>query len=198
MTKAKRPSTRAQLGQLKAALQDCEGEVLTARREAQSQAHSREESNRELARALGEVTRLAAEVASLQKGLAELAKGPERKKLPKTRSSLTRKFEVPRAGEEPLSVYITAGTYEDGRLGEVFLKCDRQGSLTSGALDAVAMCLSVGLQYGVPLEAYTSKLVGMRFDPAGLLRDDTYKSCASVLDLVARWLRDKFEPKKDE
>lgn len=126
-------------------------------------------------------------------------KPPERLRLPESRSGMTRKFEVIRTDQEPLSVYITIGQYPDGRLGEVFLKCDRQGSLASGALDAVSIILSIALQYGLPLDVFTSKLVGTRFEPAGFTgdKDERYKTCTSILDLVGRWLRDNFEVKKE-
>jgi ribonucleoside-diphosphate reductase alpha chain len=120
---------------------------------------------------------------------------PSRRRLPDERVGVTRKFHIER-GQDPLRLYVTVGEYEDGKIGELFLKADRQGSLASGALDAVAMMISVGLQYGVPLEAFTEKLIGMRFEPAGFTGDEDkrYKNCTSVLDLIGRWLRDRYAP----
>lgn len=121
---------------------------------------------------------------------------PDRERLPETRQAVTRRFRLPWRDEagapSDLKVYASAGLYPDGRIGEVFLRADKTGSLTSGTLDAVAMAVSIGLQYGVPLAAYTSKMVGTRFEPAGLTGDKEYRSCTSVLDLVGRWLSDRF------
>lgn len=150
------------------------------------------DAQRQLTEKEKERVRLQAHVESLQKQLADAAT-PSRRRLPDTRQSTTRKFKVLRDGEEELAIYVTAGVYEDGSPGELFLKCDRQGSLTSGALDAVAMTISLGLQHGVPLKAYVDKLVAMRFDPSGFTGDAKYRSCTSILDLVARWLRDHFK-----
>ena len=120
-----------------------------------------------------------------------------RHRLEDERTGVTRKFHIQR-GEDPFRMYVTVGEYENGQIGEVFLKADRQGSLASGALDAVAMMISVGLQYGVPIEAFTDKLIGMRFEPAGFTgdQDERYKSCLSVLDLVGRWLHDRYAGKE--
>lgn len=134
-----------------------------------------------------EETKLKAEVSEA----IEQAKTrpPERCRLPETRKSITRKFKV---GGEDLKLYINAGLYEDGRLGEIFIKADKSGSLASGALDAVAMCISIALQYGLPLEPFISKLIGTRFEPSGFTGDKDYPTCTSALDVVGRWLHDKF------
>src|ERR1051326_3028745 len=84
---------------------------------------------------------------------------PERKRLPKSRPSKTVSFRV--ADTEG---YMTAGEYPDDGLGEIFLKVSKQGSTLSGIMDAFAISLSLGLQYGVPLEAYVQKFMNMRFE----------------------------------
>lgn len=122
---------------------------------------------------------------------------PARRRMPDERSGVTRKFEV-RGPDGPIKIYVTTGTYEDGSVGEVFLKVDKQGSLASGALDAVATAISVGLQYGVPLEAYTSKLIALRFEPSGFTGDKKFPSCLSILDLVGRYLQERFGKKAEE
>ncbi|MSW25222.1 MAG: vitamin B12-dependent ribonucleotide reductase, partial [Actinobacteria bacterium] len=96
----------------------------------------------------------------------EVLAHPTRKRLPKTRDSRTTSFQV--AGAEG---YLTAGTYEDGELGEVFLKLGKQGSTLAGVMDAFSVAISIALQYGVPLEAFVSKFVNMRFEPAGMTDD---------------------------
>ena len=87
---------------------------------------------------------------------------PVRKRLPKSRPSTTTSFSV--AGAEG---YMTAGRYPENGLGEVFLKLGKQGSTLAGVMDAFSIAVSIGLQYGVPLEAFVSKFVNMRFEPAG-------------------------------
>lgn len=134
----------------------------------------------------------------------------ERERLPDERQSLTRKFKLMRSAktkacpacghrwEEPgteMRIYATTSTYPDGRPGELFLKADKVGTLASGALDAVAIMMSIGLQYHIPLRAFTSKLVGTRFEPSGFTKDKDFPSCTSVLDLIARYL-DKLFPEK--
>jgi ribonucleoside-diphosphate reductase alpha chain len=120
-----------------------------------------------------------------------IARGPTRERLPEERNGVTKVFRI-QDGSKTMKVYITPNTYPNGKIGEVFLKVDKQGHLASGALDAVATCMSVGLQYGIPLESFTSKLRAMRFDPAGFTGDTEFPTCSSVLDLVARFLEARF------
>ena len=89
-----------------------------------------------------------------------------RKRLPKSRPSRTTSFTV--GGAEG---YMTAGSYPDDGLGEVFLKLGKQGSTLAGVMDAFSMAISISLQYGVPLETYVSKFTNMKFEPAGLTDD---------------------------
>src|SRR5262249_44557215 len=91
---------------------------------------------------------------------------PTRKRLPKARASRATAFTV--GGAEG---YMTAGSYDDGRLGEVFLKLGKQGSTLAGVMDAFSIAVSIGLQYGVPLETFVTKFTNLRFDPAGLTDD---------------------------
>lgn len=123
----------------------------------------------------------------------------ERKKMPVERVGKTRRFSVPYKHKDGtvdrMKMYITPNLYEDGALGEVFLKVDKVGSLASGVLDALGICISLGLQYGVPLEAFVSKLKGTRFDPSGFTGDQEFPRCTSVLDLLARYLEARFLPK---
>lgn len=111
----------------------------------------------------------------------------ERRHLPETRQSVTRRLRI---GPEALTAHV--GLYEDGTPGEVFLYYDKPGGLERGFLDAVALCISLGLQHGVPLGSYTQKLRGMRFGDAGFTGDAEFHSCTSMLDLVAQWLSKRF------
>src|SRR5450432_1531148 len=108
---------------------------------------------------------------------------PVRKRLPKRRPSQTVPFAV--AGAEG---YLTAGSYPDDGLGEVFLKLGKQGSTLAGVMDAFSIAISIALQYGVPLEAFVSKFVNMRFDPAGLTDDPDVRMAQSIMDYIFRRL----------
>jgi ribonucleoside-diphosphate reductase alpha chain len=112
-----------------------------------------------------------------------------RKRLPKRRTSKTTSFAV--AGAEG---YMTAGEYEDGTVGEVFIKMSKQGSTLAGVMDAFSISISIGLQYGVPLEAFVSKYINMRFDPAGLTDDADVRMAQSVMDYLFRRLALDYLP----
>ncbi|HWB37714.1 MAG TPA: vitamin B12-dependent ribonucleotide reductase, partial [Rugosimonospora sp.] len=114
---------------------------------------------------------------------------PVRKRLPKKRPSETVSFSV--AGAEG---YLTASSYPDDGLGEVFLKMSKQGSTLAGVMDAFSIAISVGLQYGVPLETYVSKFTNMRFEPAGMTDDPDIRMAASVVDYIFRRLALDFLP----
>ena len=108
---------------------------------------------------------------------------PVRKRLPKRRTSQTTSFAV--GGAEG---YLTAGTYDDGRLGEIFLKFGKQGSTLAGVMDAFSIAVSIGLQYGVPLETFVEKFTNLRFEPAGLTDDPDVRMAQSIMDYVFRRL----------
>ncbi|MGH3280535.1 MAG: vitamin B12-dependent ribonucleotide reductase, partial [Trebonia sp.] len=108
---------------------------------------------------------------------------PIRKRLPKARSATVTRFDV--AGAEG---YMTASTYPDDGVGEVFLKLGKQGSTLAGVMDAFSMAISVGLQYGIPLESYVAKFTNMRFDPAGMTDDPDIRIASSIMDYIFRRL----------
>ncbi|MGH3343229.1 MAG: LAGLIDADG family homing endonuclease [Carbonactinosporaceae bacterium] len=108
---------------------------------------------------------------------------PVRRRLPKSRTGTTTSFSV--GGAEG---YMTANTYPDDGLGEVFLKMSKQGSTLAGLMDAFSVAVSVALQYGVPLETYVSKFVNMRFDPAGMTDDPDVRIAHSIVDYIFRRL----------
>ncbi|MGI9137112.1 MAG: vitamin B12-dependent ribonucleotide reductase [Candidatus Nanopelagicales bacterium] len=114
---------------------------------------------------------------------------PIRRRLPKSRPSRTTSFSV--AGAEG---YMTAGAYEDGALGEVFLKLGKQGSTLAGVMDAFSIAISIALQYGVPLEAFVSKFVNMRFEPAGMTDDADIRISQSIMDYIFRRLALDYLP----
>ena len=108
---------------------------------------------------------------------------PRRKRLPKSRSGRTTSFSV--AGAEG---YMTSGAYDDGRLGEVFLKLGKQGSTLSGVMDAFSIAVSIGLQYGVPLESFVQKFTNLKFEPAGMTDDPDIRIAQSIMDYIFRRL----------
>jgi len=112
-----------------------------------------------------------------------LSEHPVRRRLPKSRPSQTTSFSV--AGAEG---YMTAGSYEDGELGEVFLKLGKQGSTLAGVMDAFSIAISIALQYGVPLDAFVNKFVNMRFEPAGMTDDPDIRIAQSMMDYIFRRL----------
>jgi ribonucleoside-diphosphate reductase alpha chain len=108
---------------------------------------------------------------------------PVRQKLPRTRSSKTFSFRV-----ADCHGYATVGEFEEGRPGEVFLKVAKQGSTLSGIMDAFAIAVSLGLQYGVPLRAFVEKFTNMRFEPAGMTDDPEIRFATSLVDYIFRRL----------
>ncbi|WP_031029480.1 vitamin B12-dependent ribonucleotide reductase [Streptomyces albus] len=114
---------------------------------------------------------------------------PVRRRLPKGRPGITTSFTV--GGAEG---YMTANSYPDDGLGEVFLKMSKQGSTLAGMMDAFSIAVSVGLQYGVPLETYVSKFTNMRFEPAGMTDDTDVRMAQSIVDYIFRRLALDFLP----
>jgi ribonucleoside-diphosphate reductase alpha chain len=117
----------------------------------------------------------------------ELFARQQREKMPIERASVTHKFSV--GGHEG---YITVGMYEDGRPGEIFIKMSKEGSTLSGVMDGLALTVSLGLQYGVPLKVFVDKLVNTRFEPSGITANPSIRFVSSVLDYIARWLGGRF------
>ncbi len=108
---------------------------------------------------------------------------PVRRRLPRQRTAMVTRFSV--AGAEG---YMTASSYPDDGIGEVFLKLGKQGSTLAGVMDAFSMAISVGLQYGIPLESYVAKFTNMRFEPAGITDDSDIRMASSVMDYIFRRL----------
>ena len=117
---------------------------------------------------------------------------PIRKRLPKRRPSQTTSFAV--GGAEG---YMTAGSYPDDGLGEVFLKLGKQGSTLAGVMDAFSIAVSIALQYGVPLETFVQKFTNMRFEPAGLTDDPDVRMAQSIMDYIFRRLALDYLPFDD-
>ncbi|MFD2080001.1 ribonucleoside-diphosphate reductase alpha chain [Actinopolymorpha cephalotaxi] len=114
---------------------------------------------------------------------------PTRRRLPKSRPSRTTSFTV--GGAEG---YMTAGSYPDDGLGEVFLKLGKQGSTLAGVMDAFSIAISIALQYGVPLETFVQKFTNLRFEPAGMTDDPDVRMAQSMMDYIFRRLALDYLP----
>ena len=106
---------------------------------------------------------------------------PERRRLPRSRTSRTFEFRV-----ADCKGFVTVGEYEDGSPGEIFIRVSKQGSTLAGVMDSFAMAVSHGLQYGVPLRAYVDAFTGMRFEPAGMTDDSDIRIATSLIDYLFR------------
>jgi ribonucleoside-diphosphate reductase alpha chain len=107
----------------------------------------------------------------------------KRQKLPRTRTSRTFEFRV-----ADCKGFVTVGEYEDGRPGEIFVRVSKQGSTLAGIMDAFAISVSHGLQYGVPLRSFVEAFTGMRFEPAGMTDDPDIRIANSLMDYLFRRL----------
>jgi ribonucleoside-diphosphate reductase alpha chain len=123
---------------------------------------------------------------AVAKALAEA--GPKRRRMPRERQSITHKFSI--GGHEG---YITAGMYEDGSVGEIFLTdIGKEGSTLRGMMNSYATAISIALQYGVPLETLVQKFCYMRFDPEGITTNPEIPFAKSMPDYIMRWLASRF------
>ena len=114
---------------------------------------------------------------------AQVSSTPSRESLPRIRQSRTFEFKV-----ADCKGFVTVGEYDDGRPGEIFVRVSKQGSTLAGIMDAFAISLSHGLQYGVPLSAFCRAFVGMRFEPAGITNDPDMRIANSLMDYLFRKL----------
>ena len=122
-------------------------------------------------------------VKVVEKVVEKVVYRPKRERLPKSRQGRTTSFSV--SGAEG---YMSSGAYEDGRLGEVFLKLGKQGSTLAGVMDAFSIAVSIGLQYGVPLESFVQKFTNLKFEPAGMTDDPDIRIAQSFMDYIFRRL----------
>jgi Ribonucleotide reductase, alpha subunit len=111
----------------------------------------------------------------------------ERKRLPEDRTEVGRKFRV---GD--YEGYIHVGLYEDGKPGDIFVDIAKDGTTLAGVMRSLMISVSLGLQYGVPLEVYVSKFAHMRFEPSGVTNDTDIRVAKSLVDYIFRWMGKKF------
>ena len=123
------------------------------------------------------------EMGQTEKGL----EWGERRKMPRTRQSVTHKFSI-----NHQEGYVTAGLYPDGSVGEIFINIAKQGSTLNGVFDSWAQAVSIGLQHGVPLATLEEKFCDMRFDPSGITDNDDIRFAKSIPDYIFRWLAMHF------
>ena len=116
-----------------------------------------------------------------------------RRQLPATRVAKTHRFEI--AGH---SGFIIVGLYPDGRPGEMFVRMSKAGSTLRGVMDALATTVSLGLQYGVPLEVLVAKFAYSRFEPFGSTDNEDLPQASSIVDYVFRWLSREFAAAVEE
>ncbi|MCA1692938.1 MAG: hypothetical protein LC733_12345, partial [Actinobacteria bacterium] len=118
-----------------------------------------------------------------------MVREPVREKLPRKRLSKTFSFRV-----ADCHGYVTVGEYDDGRPGEIFLRVAKQGSTLAGIMDAFAISVSHGLQYGVPIKAFVEMYTNMRFEPAGMTDDPEIRFASSLIDYIFRRLGVEYLP----
>jgi ribonucleoside-diphosphate reductase alpha chain len=124
--------------------------------------------------------------AAVEKAVGDV--GPQRHRMPRERQSITHKFSI--GGHEG---YITAGMYEDGSVGEIFITdVGKEGSTLRGMMNSFATAISIALQYGVPLETLVQKFAYMRFEPEGITQNPEIPFAKSMPDYIMRWLASRF------
>ena len=119
--------------------------------------------------------------------LGGVVAAPKRRRLPDDRTEIGRKFKV---GE--YEGYIHVGLFEDGTPGDIFVDIAKEGTTLAGLMNSFMISVSLGLQYGVPLEVYVSKFSHMRFEPSGLTNDPDIRVAKSIVDYIFRWMGKKF------
>nr|MBA3428337.1 vitamin B12-dependent ribonucleotide reductase [Actinomycetota bacterium] len=112
---------------------------------------------------------------------------PKRRRLPDDRVEVGRKFKV---GE--YEGYIHVGLFDDGTPGDIFVDIAKEGTTLAGLMNSFMISVSLGLQYGVPLEVYVSKFSHMRFEPSGMTNDADIRVAKSLVDYIFRWMGKKF------
>ena len=112
---------------------------------------------------------------------------PKRRRVPEDRIEVGRKFQV---GD--YEGYIHVGLFEDGTPGDIFVDIAKEGTTLAGLMNSFMISVSLGLQYGVPLEVYVSKFSHMRFEPSGLTNDADIRVAKSIVDYIFRWMGKKF------
>ena len=127
------------------------------------------------------------ETVAEKQAVAKDPMAPRRRKMPTTRRSITHKFDI--QGHEG---YLTVGLYDDGAPGELFITMAKEGSTIGGLMDAFGTAVSMGLQYGVPLNVLVEKFSHSRFEPSGFTQNSDIPLAKSIVDYIFRWLAQQF------
>lgn len=122
---------------------------------------------------------------------------PHREHLPDERKSLTHKFVI-QADTGTHEGYVTVGLYPDGRPGEIFVTIAKEGSTLSGVMDAFATCISLSLQYGIPLVVLARKFAHARYEPSGFTKNPHIRIAKSLTDYIFRWMILKFGTQEEQ
>jgi ribonucleoside-diphosphate reductase alpha chain len=128
-----------------------------------------------------------AQTALLEAAAVPPLPATRRRRLPDDRTEIGRKFRV---GD--YEGYIHVGLYEDGTPGDIFVDIAKEGTTLAGLMNSIMISVSLGLQYGVPLEVYCSKFAHMRFEPSGMTNDPDIRAAKSIVDYIFRWMGKKF------
>lgn len=120
-----------------------------------------------------------------------------RRDMPDTRDSVTHKTVIQDRAMGNVSLFLTAGLYPNGDLGEVWINIGKQGTTLRGLTDTVAICLSLMLQYGVPLDAIVAQFRHHRYEPMGETTNPEIETCVSIIDYVVNWLGHRFLREED-
>jgi ribonucleoside-diphosphate reductase alpha chain len=112
---------------------------------------------------------------------------PDRFRLPDERQSLTHRFKI-----ADFKGYLTMGFYPDGRIGEIFIEAEKQGSTLSGMLGAFGRSVSIGLQYGIPIDHFTQSFKYLRFTPEGYTDNPNVRNASSIMDYIFKYLEHKL------
>lgn len=121
----------------------------------------------------------------------------KRERLPDTRNAIVKKFEF---GPEDNHTkgYVTIGLYDDGKPGEVFIVCNKTGSMERGLLNVISILMSLLLQYGVPLQTLVDKFAFIKFGPNGLTGNKEVPIAHSIIDFIVRWMEKQFEKENND
>lgn len=164
------------------------------RQQALTTSKEKDSAKAQVAATTADAQRTTADVPTVKVApVAEQISAPRRRRMPDERRAINHKFSV--GGHKG---YITVGLYDDGTPGEMFITMAKEGSVISGLMDAFATSVSIGLQYGVPMQVLVNKFVHMRFEPSGFTNNPNIRIAKSIVDYIFRWMSMKFLSTEDQ
>ena len=129
----------------------------------------------------------------IETGKESIRKNPIRYRLPDSRESITHKFVFYGDDNKEYKGYITVGLFDDGKPGEIFIHVAKIGTRINGLLNTIAVSVSIGLQYNIPLNVYAEKFINIGFEPYGMTNNPDIKFAKSIVDYIFKWLKNKFK-----